>query len=183
MRELRLRPLMASDYAYVFGLLVGGANGARWRFRGATPSPEMFERALWSGVSAQLVAETRDRRPIGLAVAFNAVFEAGHVELGVAVDPGYQKRGGWTAAIGLGLLRHTFLSWPVHKVYGRIPAFNLADLRGLTRLGWVEEGTMRDYCFYDGHYWDEHVLALTREAWEKIDRRFARFCPEFGDGR
>lgn len=179
MTAIGLRPLTAMDYEYAFLLLVAGGNGARWRFRGMTPSPEAFERALWSGVAAQLVAEAHGR-PVGLAMVFNPLLEAGHAEIGMAIEPGLQKRSGYAVGIGLGLMRYAFLTWPLHKLYGRIPGFNMADLRSITRYGWVEEGRLRDYCYAGGRYWDEHILAISREEREKIDRRFARLVPEVG---
>lgn len=180
--SLTLRPVRPSDYDFLFSLLVDGGNGARWRFRGATPSPEGFERALWAGVAAQLVAESRGR-PLGLGMIFNAVLEAGHAEIGIALDERVQGRGVAAVATGLGILRYAFLTWPLNKVYARVPGFNMKELGSLERFGWVEEGRLREFCFANGRYWDEHVFALSRPAWDKLDQRLGRFCPPLGVAR
>ena len=38
----RLRPVAQNDYAYLYDLSLSAPNNARWRYRGATPSPERF---------------------------------------------------------------------------------------------------------------------------------------------
>ena len=69
----RLRPLAQNDYAYLYDLSLSAKNNARWRYRGATPSPERFVSDLWSGVLAQFLVETPEpRRRAGLVVAYNA---------------------------------------------------------------------------------------------------------------
>jgi RimJ/RimL family protein N-acetyltransferase len=173
-RRSYLRHVRPADYSYLFGLLVDGPNGARWRFGGATPSPDAFERNLWSGVAAQFVAETPAGRA-GHAALFNVVLEAGRGEVALAVGPEHQGRGTLTAGIGLALLHHGFTNWPLARVHARVPGYNIGRLGRLFATGWVEEGRFTDHHFAGGRLWDEHVLVLTRADWEKVEDRYGRF--------
>jgi RimJ/RimL family protein N-acetyltransferase len=170
-----MRHVRPGDYSYLFGLLVDGGNGRRWRFGGTTPSPDTFERSLWTGVGAQFVAESKRGR-LGHGAVFNLVLDASHAEVSIAINEDSHGQGALAAALGLGLLRHSFMTWPLDRVYARVPAYNLQNLKGLTRVGWVEEGQLTDYCFAYGRKWDEHILTLTRDGWSLLDGRFGRFA-------
>lgn len=178
--EVILQPVTPGDYPFLYSLLVGGDVGARWRFRGATPSPDGFERTLWSGVLCQYIARVSPPgEPAGLAVVFHALMEAGHAEIGLAFEEKWH-RSGVMARAALGLIGHTFRSWPMRKLYARIPAFNIPQIQALTKHGWVEEAQLVDYAFADGRYWDEMIYSLSRESWEQLDSTYGRFAAVLG---
>lgn len=175
MTQAYMRHVRPDDYSYLFGLLVDGGNGRRWRFGGATPSPDTFERSLWAGVGAQFIAESK-RGKLGHGAVYNLALEAGHAEVSIAINEESHGHGILAAAFGLGLLRHSFMTWPLARVYARIPSYNMRSLRGLRRHGWIEEGRLTDYYFAYGRKWDEHILVLTRERWTTLDARLGRFA-------
>lgn len=170
-----LRHVRPADYSFLFGLLVDGGNGPRWRFGGATPSPEAFERSLWAGVAAQFVAESPDDGRLGHAALFNVALEAAHGDVSIALGEQWQGRGTLAAGMGLALLRHAFTNWPLERVHARIPGYNIGRLQRLLVTGWRQEGQLTDYCYADGRLWDEHILVLARPDWERLDRRYGRF--------
>src|SRR5262245_49791325 len=92
-RRAALRPLAAKDHTWLYDLSTREENGFRWRYGGATPSPESFVRSLWDQVLVQFVIERRrDRRPAGLVVAYSADLHHGHAQIAVLLDPSFQRQ-------------------------------------------------------------------------------------------
>ena len=60
-------------------------------------------------------------------------------------------------------LRHLFGERRYHKVQVGVYAFNQRSLRMFRRLGFVEEGRLRQVHFSGGRYWDEVQLGVTAE--------------------
>lgn len=106
-----------------------------------------------------------------MSTIMNPLFEAQHVEFGLAIDESVRNTG-LAGRISLLTIRHAFDSWPIQKLYVRVPGFNLAKFGDLARYGFVEEGRLLDYSFSGGRYWDEHVLAITRSSWGALATRF-----------
>ncbi|MEE8716876.1 MAG: GNAT family protein [Coriobacteriales bacterium] len=83
----------------------------------------------------------------------------------------------WRATGAAGRVASTFLDelfayYPLRKVYLYVYDYNRASLESDLQAGFVEEGLLRGYRYYDGRWWDCHVLAMTREAFRA---RLARF--------
>jgi RimJ/RimL family protein N-acetyltransferase len=65
-----------------------------------------------------------------------------------------------------------FTYYPLRKVYLYVYDYNRESLTSDLQAGFVEEGLLRDWRYFDGRWWDCHVLAMTREA---FGRHLARF--------
>ena len=145
---------------------MSAAIGFRWRYRGATPSPEEFHRNLWQSVLAQfIVQENISDHPIGQVVAFDASHRDGWVHIAALSDPGLEASGLIIEGIGL-LIDYLFLNWNFQKIYFSSIEFNL-DLV-VSGSGWLfrEEGRLHRHCFYAGRYWDMVLCAIFREDWK-----------------
>lgn len=164
---IQLRPVEPNDYGYLYHLLVGSSAAETYRFRGLTPSPEAFERALWANVGAQFIIEAgRSRERAGLISIVNVLLEAQHGELNVALDPSRHS----TLTLGgaaYGMLEHAFDAWPLKKIFARVPEFNADRLRGLDRFGFELEAEVADYSFAFGRFWSERWYSVTRDAWAR----------------
>lgn len=162
-RWTRCRLVEPADYQFLYNLLVRPANAHRWRFRGVTPEPHMFEQLLWSGVLAQFVVEElKTGRPLGLVAAFDAAPDLSHVAIGVIFEEDVRGRQ-WPAESILLFLGYLFDHWPLRKLYAHVPEYNMGPLRGTLRRGMSVEGRLSDHVYFDGRYWDEFILALRRE--------------------
>src|SRR4051795_5512553 len=86
---VHLRPVEPGDYLPLRRFELDLTLGPRWRHRGATPSPEAFAQALWSGVLTQyLVVANADDHVVGLVGAYQADLRAGTCFIGFArFDP------------------------------------------------------------------------------------------------
>ena len=92
--RVRLRTVTPRDYDYLYQLALDPASSFRWRYRGATPSPDEFHRNLWQGVLAQfLVQEASTNRHLGHVAAFDASHRDGWVHVAALADPAAKGRG------------------------------------------------------------------------------------------
>lgn len=163
----RLRPLAQNDYAYLYGLSLSAKNNARWRYRGATPSPERFVTDLWDGVLAQFIIETPEpRKPAGLVVAYNPDQANGNVYLGVLIDNAYHRKA-WPMEGILMFVDYMFQNWPFRHLYAETTEYSAAHFSSGAKTLFEEEGRLRENTYFQGRYWDYIYYTLTRERWEE----------------
>ncbi len=167
----RLRPLAQNDYAYLYELSLSAENNARWRYRGATPSPERFVADLWSGVQAQFIIETPEpRKRAGLVVAYNADLADGTVYLGALIDNEHHCKV-WPMEGVLLFVDYLFQNWAFRKVYAETTEFSAAHFSSGVGKFFEEEGRFRQHQYFKGRYWDYIIYALTRQLWEESGRK------------
>lgn len=88
-------------------------------------------------------------------------------ELGVLVGETVRAKGIGREAERLTCVEN-FEVWGQHRVYGRIPAFNIPAKKAVAWMGWKHEGTMRDHIRRpDGTMHDLEIWGATREDWEE----------------
>ncbi len=165
-----LRPLNQKDYGYLYQLSLSAKNNARWRYRGATPSPERFVADLWSGVLAQFIIEAPEtRKPAGLLVAYNADLANGYIYLGVLIDNEHHRKVWPLEGIGM-FVDYLFQNWTFRKIYAETTEFSAAHFASGAKIVFEEEGRFKDHQFFNGRYWDYIHYALTRQRWEDKGR-------------
>ena len=79
---------------------------------------------------------------------------------GISVLPEHRAKGYATEAIVL-LLRYCFLELRMHKANAGVWAYNEASLAMHRKLGFVEEGRLRDNIFSNGAHHDEYRFGMT----------------------
>lgn len=84
---------------------------------------------------------------------------AGWFEYGVTIGADHRRKGYAAEAVVL-LLRFMFAERRYHKCEARIFAHNEASLAFQRRLGFVEEGRLRDRVFFAGRHHDLVVMGL-----------------------
>lgn len=170
-RSVALRPLGPGDYEFLRNAEVSEELGPRWRFRGATPSPEMYAQSLWQGVTAQFViVEAGSPRPIGLVSLYNVEHAQETAYFAVA---DLRTGGGATRVVqgAVLFLSYVFQVWNLRKVYVETYEYNLRQFASLKDRLLIEEGRLRDHFFLGGRYWDLVTLALYRDDWTIWERR------------
>ncbi len=86
-------------------------------------------------------------------------------ELGIMIgDKAYWGQGYGGDALEL-LLRIAFSGLNMHKVWLTCVAYNERGLRAYRRLGFVEEGRLRDHRFVDGRYYDTIMMGILEDEW------------------
>lgn len=166
-RDVLLRPLLPSDFEWCYALMCG-PSGARWRYRGRTPSPEVVSADLWRNVFAQFVVVDRELgTPMGLVGLYNVSLDAGRAHAFAVADPDRSTR----VVEGFGILcAWAFEQHGFERIFLEAPEFNAVTFASLGDAA-VVEGRLRNYEFWRGRYWDLLIMSISRAA---FDRRFSR---------
>ena len=82
----------------------------------------------------------------------------------VIYDKHNREKGLGTEAVQL-LLEFGFKTLNLHRIYLRAFAFNTRAINLYGRLGFVEEGRLREAVFKDGEYHDEVRMAMLAREW------------------
>jgi RimJ/RimL family protein N-acetyltransferase len=140
--------------------------GALWRCRGTTPSPEAWAQGISAGVLAQfLVVRRSDGVPIGVVTCYRADFENQHAYLAAAKFTRDERATHLLEGTIL-FIDYVLRCWNFRKLYLEVNGFNLPQLQsGIGRL-LKEEGRLVAHVFFDGRYWDQHLVSLWRADWE-----------------
>ncbi len=83
----------------------------------------------------------------------------------VVADPAARGRGHGGEAIDM-MLEFGFLELNLNRIELRVFELNPRARALYARKGFQLEGTLRQALFREGRYWDEHVMAILREACE-----------------
>lgn len=103
---------------------------------------------------------------IGFA-QFNDVAPGGVADWGFYARPGMPK--GTGTKLGNAALVHAFDTLKLHKVFAQVIADNMASLALHRRLGFVEEGLLRDQKLIQGTHYSLVHFGLLQHEW-RADR-------------
>jgi len=102
---------------------------------------------------------------IGGASLMHIEGRARHAEVGIHVgDTRFWNQGLGSQAVRL-ILRHAFETLNLHRVYLRVYEDNARALAVYRRVGFKEEGRLRQDHFLEGRYWDTLLMGLLKSEW------------------
>ncbi len=166
-RNVFLRPVSPEDYRMLRAADHGGELAVRWRMRGSTASPEQWAQNLWRSVLVQyLVVGLADPSPLGLVVVYKPNFQDGYGYL--AVERLGPPRHVPALMLGVALfVDYVFTCWNFHKLYIETAEYNVSQFgSGIGRFLDLE-ARLRGHLWYAGRRWDQLILALHRETWDR----------------
>ena len=168
--RVNLRPLAPPDYEWLYVLSSLPEVSSRWRFRGSTPSPEVFRAALWSNCDVQLIVEAADGSgPLGLLQLVDRDDRSGYAGVNMILRPDFMRRGWPFEGIAI-FVEYVFRCWALRKLYFHTVSFNATQFQSAIGTLLTEEGRLRDHEYHDGKYFDLLILALYRETWQEARR-------------
>jgi RimJ/RimL family protein N-acetyltransferase len=174
-RHVRLRAVQQSDYPFLVELQSAPENLIRWRYRGATLSPEQIIQSLWQGVLAQfLVVRADTDQPVGLVVCYNPEFRHSYAYLAMIVTPECE-RSGWIFEANALFLTYLFEAFGFRKIYLEVIEFNYHKLASGDGTLFHVEGCLKDHEYHLGHRWHLYTLAIYRDEWHHT---LARVLPD-----
>lgn len=170
-RDVYLRAVTPADYGFIQQMEMSSSLANRWRFRGRTMSPAEWAQNFWKDVLVQyLIMDKRDQA-VGLVFIYRTNFQDGHAYL-AAVR--FAPQATPLMVFGLALfLDHAFTCWSFRKLYLETPEYNYQQIASAADRWFEVEARFREHRFYGGRYWDELVLAITRERWMEEGKRIA----------
>ncbi|QKW07547.1 GNAT family N-acetyltransferase [Streptomyces sp. NA04227] len=110
---------------------------------------------------------------VGAVGSYQADSHAGWFQYGVTIGSDHRRRGYAAEAVVM-LLRFMFAEWRYHKCEAQIFAHNEASLELHRRLGFREEGRLRDRVHFGGRHHDLVVMGLLAEEFARRHPRAPR---------
>ncbi|WP_405925116.1 GNAT family N-acetyltransferase [Streptomyces sp. NBC_00035] len=104
---------------------------------------------------------------VGTVGSHHADPRAGWFEYGVTMGADHRRKG-YAAEAVVTLLRFMFAERRYHKCLARVFAHNEASLALHRRLGFVEEGRLRDHVFFAGRYHDVVMLGMLADEFTRL---------------
>jgi RimJ/RimL family protein N-acetyltransferase len=175
--RLRLRPLQPDDAPAVFALHADARAMRHW----STPpwtDPAWADalvaddlRALPQGDWLRLaLVRQADGQLVGLCSLFAFLLASRRAELGYLLHPDAWGQGLMHEAL-CALLGHGFAALGLHRVEADIDPANTASARTLQRLGFRQEGLLRERWIVDGRVSDSALYGLLRADWPAVPAR------------
>ena len=162
-RWVRLIPVEPGHIDFLYSLVSDEWTGPRWRYLGAVPSREQFQMEMSQGLLAQfVVVERATGQWIGHLQAYNPDLNAGVSYMAAAMAPSAHRTGIGMEA-GYLFAKFLFQTFRLRKLYLEVPSFNLPLLGSVIVAVGHLEGVLREHVYYDGRFWDRHVIAIYKE--------------------
>jgi RimJ/RimL family protein N-acetyltransferase len=125
------------------------------------------EDAMLNLIICKKAVENGTPEPMGrliLATNLPHAFHIRSIELGIELKIEAQGQGYGTEALQWAL-GWCFRNANFHRVQLSVFGWNLYAYNVYKRVGFVEEGRLRDALFYDGKYWDTIQMSILEEEW------------------
>ncbi|BCB05408.1 GNAT family N-acetyltransferase [Bacillus sp. KH172YL63] len=171
-KRLTLRQLTMDDVDFLYHLYT---SGDVLRYFGMSPIQsrdvavgmvENYEKhAETGGPMRWAVIEKQSGRPIGTC-GFHAISKAyKRCEIGYDLEAASWGKGFMVEALSP-LLSHLFKEKGMNRVGAVIVPDNEASSRVVEKLGFNQEGLLREYILQDGHFFDAYMYSLLEKDWQ-----------------
>jgi hypothetical protein len=108
-----------------------------------------------------------DNSPVGFTRFKSIDHRSGVAEISIVIgDPG---KGFGREALTL-LIEYGFLELNLNRIELTVLSFNAVAIHLYEKLGFQQEGVLRQHLFRDGKYHETWVMALLRDEWTNISR-------------
>jgi len=109
--------------------------------------------------------ENNGNKPIGTVGLDNINSKDHHAEFGIAIgEKDYWSKGYGTEAARL-IIRYGFEQLNLHRINSYAFSFNERSIRLHKKVGFTEEGRLRESIYKDGSYHDHVIFGLLRKEW------------------
>lgn len=113
--------------------------------------------------------ETHEQEYAGLATMHSIDERHGKFWFSVLVDRPYRKRGYAEDAVRL-ILKYGFMERRLHKCDSSCASYNTASIQLHRKLGFTQEGRLREEWFWNGAHHDELLFGMTLEEYNATHR-------------
>jgi RimJ/RimL family protein N-acetyltransferase len=113
--------------------------------------------------------ETHEQAFVGVATMHSIDERHGKFSFSVIVDRQYRKRGYAEDAVRR-ILKYGFLERRFHKCKSACASYNPASIQLHQKLGFMQEGRLREEWFYNGKHHDELLFGMTLDEYMSMKR-------------
>lgn len=168
--KLELRPLLTKDEEFIQKLFnkegVYNSGFLNLFYPMSDLQVKSFLNHSLSSQTEKNFVITRDGEDIGFSQISAIDYINRKAELGVLLDPHYQNKGIGSEIFG-SLISMCFNQLNLHKVECEFIANNIRSQSILKRLGFIEEGNLKDSVFRDGIFHNKKIFGLTKDLYLK----------------
>ena len=156
-----------TDLEIMFDMMIGSRDQMLFHGKVQFNTVNDFEDWLMTNMSRTyhdfyVVCDGETKEILGYAYSYEYRRYDGHCKVCIVISEKYRAVG-VGAIIGLRFLNELFVNYPLRKVYIDIYDYNKQSLKSNIDAGFIEEGLLKEHRYYDGKYYDMHLLGLTRE--------------------
>jgi [ribosomal protein S5]-alanine N-acetyltransferase len=116
------------------------------------------------------IARRADDALIGTATLFNLNLESHRAEIGYCLDRAHWGNGYMNEALQA-LLGYAFKELALHRIEADVDPRNSASIRTVERLGFQQEGYLRERWQVNGEIQDTVFYGLLRRDWDAVKRQ------------
>jgi ribosomal-protein-alanine N-acetyltransferase len=125
---------------------------------------EFYSKPEGSPHNRWVMIRVSDQQPIGTCGFHKWNRRNFRAEIGFDLGPACWGQGYMTEALGAAI-RNGFERMGLNRVDALVYVNNERSLRLLERLGFKQEGVLRDYFYLDGQFHDHYLLSMLRREW------------------
>lgn len=168
---VKLRPIAASDLPIMRCWFADPAVMRFWANSRPFVTEHTFESDLGGSFArfddaGYFTILDPDSKPIGRIDFEHLDTRTRSVELGILIGEVSAQGKGYGPDAIIALLGYLYFNRNVHRVELTVLEFNEYAIRAYERIGFVHEGTLRDYRYVDGAYVAEHQMSILRPEFE-----------------
>lgn len=158
---MKIRPLEKRDLPYIYQQENSRKVMALWFQEAYTSFEELqllYERHILDQTERRFVVEDDDQF-IGVVELMYIDMLHRHTEIQIIIHPDHQGLGFAQAAIRAGV-EYAFQVLNMHKVYLYVDVDNAAAIHIYKKVGFKEEGILREHFFAEGQYHDSMMMGI-----------------------
>jgi RimJ/RimL family protein N-acetyltransferase len=175
-RHTRVRPVLPSDYDWLYRVAMLSSAGSRWRLHGDMPNMEQFVQFLFQGSKATTIIEDLDSRPLGMVQVWNTDSVSGHSQITAFLSPEAEGKG-WPLEGVLMFIDYAFRAFNLRKIYIEALDTELQSYKSLVGTVLQQEGCFKQHKYVFGEYIDCYLFAIYRPQFDRFYDRIVRSRP------
>jgi RimJ/RimL family protein N-acetyltransferase len=105
---------------------------------------------------------------VGVTGLHKIDFRNRHGSFGISIGEKAEWGKGYGTEATWLVVKHAFETLNLNRVWLHVHEFNLRGRRSYEKVGFRQEGVLRQDCYRDGRYWDTFVMAVLREEWDCV---------------
>lgn len=173
-KNIRLRPFEETD-SLALNLMRSDTEGMKLLIGNPFPGNEASQKEWISHMYGKgiqqniylLIEENGTGHAAGYIAARNIDYVNSHADVGVYISPAFRKKAYFKDAQTL-FYDYLFNQLNLHKLHSIALPENAISVNSIKKLGYVEEGLMKEHIFQDGIYKDVLVVSIFKDMFNKL---------------
>ncbi|MDF7637645.1 GNAT family N-acetyltransferase [Leuconostocaceae bacterium ESL0958] len=165
---MNIRPLAKADLPHIYQQKNSRSVMALWFEEPYTSYDELsllYDRHILDQSERRFVIEEENAfAGVVELVDINTIHR--HCEIQIIIDPNFQGKGLAQAGMAAGL-EYALDVLNLHKIYLYVDVENAAAIHIYQKLGFQEEGRLRQHYYAEGQYHDSYLMGLFRDEFQK----------------